>query len=225
MPISRRDFMKLFGMSVASLLLTRCQFPFGVTCYAPALPPEMRTPRGRLRTLWLRFNELAQVTTADYEEGTHLSQQMETDHQANLDELVSGGELSASVADLVQEAYAAALYHVWRSNAPMTCYEPMLVDYAPASAGVLVQQAEALSLAAAQGSIDPETLAKARAAIEHDMAFYALGDADLQSMYDRFITEWQSENHPAPSFEIVELELTPDARAAAQFVVDLLAVK
>ncbi|MCJ7583243.1 MAG: hypothetical protein MUO30_00525, partial [Anaerolineales bacterium] len=166
MPVSRRDFMKVFGISVASLLLTRCRFPIGVTCYAPLPPTALPdSTRGHLRLYWLHFNELAQATSADYEKGDTLSQQMTADHRAALDELVSTGEIPAQMADLVQEAYAAAVYHVWRSNAPMTCYAPMVVNYAPTSAGVLVQQAEALSQAASQGSIDPQTLAKAQAAL------------------------------------------------------------
>jgi hypothetical protein len=225
MTISRRDFIKLFGMCVASLLLTRCQFPAIAACYAPMPPPELRTARGRLRAGWRRFNELAQATAADYEAGDRLSQQLASDHRLNLDELVANGELFAAVADLVQEAYSAALYHVWRSNAPITCYEPVIVNYAPSSAGVLVQQSEALNQAAAQGEIAPETLAKAQAALEHDMAFYALSDADLQALYDRLIAEWQTTGQSTPSFDAVELEITPDAKAAAQFIVDLLAGK
>jgi hypothetical protein len=223
MSISRRDFIKVFGVSVASLLLTRCRFPIGVTCYAPLPPPtDSVTTRERLRALWLRFNELAQATTSDYQKGEALSQQLVADHRAMLDILVSAGDPTASVADLVQEAYAAAIYHVWRSNAPMTCYEPMIVDYTPTSAGVLVQQAGALSEAASQGGIDPETLAKAQASIQHDMAFYALSDADVQALYDRLISDWQNNGQSAPSFEALQLELTPDAKAAAQFIVDLL---
>jgi len=226
MPVSRRDFMKVFGISVASLLLTRCRFPIGVTCYAPLPPTALPdSTRGHLRLYWLHFNELAQATSADYEKGDTLSQQMTADHRAALDEMVSTGEIPAQVADLVQEAYAAAVYHVWRSNAPMTCYAPMVANYAPTSAGVLVQQAEALSQAASQGSIDPQTLAKAQATLEHDMAYYALSDADLQALYDRLISDWRANGQSIPSFETLELEPTPDAKAAAQFIVDLLTGK
>ena len=226
MPVSRRDFMKVFGISVASLLLTRCRFPIGVTCYAPLPPTALPDDaRGRLHLLWLRFNELAQATSVDYEKGDILLQQMTADHHTALDEMASTGVISVPVADLVQEAYAAAVYHIWRSNAPMTCYKPMIVNYAPPSAGGLVQQAEALSQAASQGSIDPQTLAKAQAALEHDMAYYALSDADLQALYDHLISDWQANGESIPSFETLELELTPDAKAAAQFIVDMLTGK
>jgi hypothetical protein len=150
---------------------------------------------------------------------------MTVDHRTALDKLVTAGELSPAVADLVQEAYTAAVYHVWRSNVPITCYEPVIVDYSPSSAGILVKQSEILGQIARQGTIDPETLAKAQTALEHDMAFYDLSDADLQALYDRLIMDSQAAGQPVPSFEALQLELTPDARAAAQFILDILTGK
>ena len=227
MSISRRDFMKVFGVSVASLILTSCDLALPVPgCYAP-LPPPTATPgpRGHLRRLWLRFSELAQASNSDSEKGNNLSQQLVSGHRAALDELVAAGELTAPVADLVQEAYTAAVYHVWRSSAPITCYIMASPTYGPESAGVLVQQSELLSQVASQGSIDPDTLAKAQAAIEHDMAFYALSDADVQALYQRLLLDYLSNNQPIPPFDEIPLDLTPDARAAAQFIVDLLTGK
>jgi hypothetical protein len=229
MPVSRRDFMKVFGMSVASLLLTRCRFPIGVTCYAPLPPTALPdSTRDRLRLCWLSFTELAQKTIEEAKQRSTentFGQQLVADHRAALDELVASGELSPSIADLIQEAYAAAVYHVWRSNAPMTCYEPMLVDYAPTGAAILIQQASILNEEAADGVIDPETLAKAQAALEHDMAYYATSDSELQSLYDQILQDIQTSNQPFPAFEELHLELTPDAHAAAQFIIDLLTGK
>jgi hypothetical protein len=150
---------------------------------------------------------------------------MTADHRAALDELVTAGELSASVADLVQESYGAAVYHVWRSSAPMTCYEPVIVDYRPSSAGILVQQSEMLAQIAAQGTIEPETLAKAQTALEHDMAFYDLSDADVQALYERVLEESREAGQSIPSFDELQLELTPDAREAARFILELLTGK
>jgi hypothetical protein len=233
MSISRRDFMKLVGVSVASLALTRCRLPIGVTCYAP-LPPSPTptepplTAKDHLRLDWLSFGELAQATIEEASQGSTdnaFGQNLVAEHRLALDELVAGGELTPTVADLIQEAYDAAVYHVWRSNIPMTCYVPMIVNYAPVSAGVLVQQAEVLSEVVNESTIDPETLAKAQAALQHDMAFYALTDEEIASLYDRLITEWQSQQQTVPSFEDVELEITPDAKAAAQFIISLLTSK
>ena len=231
MSISRRDFMKLVGVSVASLALTRCRF-IPATCYAPMppspYPTEPVSARDRLRACWLRFGELAQKTQAESTQGVTentFGQQLVAEHRLALDELVSAGELAPAVADLIQEAYDAAVYHVWRSNAPMTCYAPVIVDYAPSSAGVLVQQANVLSDIADENSIDPATLEKARAALEHDMAYYDLSVGEVNTLYEHIITEWQTQGQTAPAFEDVDLEITPDAKAAAEFIISLLTKK
>ena len=233
MSISRRDFMKLFGVSVASILMTRCR-PISTstptpTCYAPLpVTPEALTPRDRLRKYWLSFGDLAQRTQQAATGGNSeddFGQQLTSDHRAALDELVASGELTAPVADLVQEAYSAAVYHVWRSNALITCYEPMMVDYAPVSANVLAEQSAILNDLSVQSTINPETLSKAQAALEHDMAFYALSEADVQALYEQVISTSQEQGQPIPSFQELPLEISPDARAAAQFIVDLLTGK
>jgi hypothetical protein len=229
MSISRRDFMKLVGVSAASLLLTRCRFPIGATCYAPLPPTDLPlTSRDRLRRCWLSFGELAQATIDEANQGGSeniFGKQLITDHRLALDEMVSSKEITTSVANLVQEAYEAAVYHVWRSNALMTCYEPALVNYAPVSAAVLVEQSTVLTEVAAMDIIDPQTLAKARAALEHDMAFYAMTDEEVAGLYDRLMTEWQSGQQNTPSFEELDLEVSPDARAAAQLIISLLTSK
>jgi hypothetical protein len=226
MPISRRDFIKLFGIGVASMLATRCQAVPTATCYTPApLVPEALTPRDRLRDYWLSFGDLAQWARDAVAEGNYnntLGVQLITDHRLALDKLVASGELSTPVADLIQEAYEAAVYHVWNSNSMLTCYTPVIVNYTPVSASVLVQQADILDDYAIQGNIDPETIAKAQDAIEHDMAFYALSDADVQALYTQIIKAYQEQGQPVPSFEDIELEVTADAKAAAQFIVNLL---
>jgi hypothetical protein len=233
MSLTRRDFVKLFGVSVASLLLTRCRGTDATetpTCYLPAMLTEpaivpVVASRDALHVCWLRFGELAQTTRSNEDSEDTLGKQMIADHRSALDELVVTGALSASVADLVQEAYEAAVYHVWRSNAPITCYEPAVVDYSPTSAAALVKQSEILSQIAGQGMIDPGTLDRAQMALEHDMAFYALSDEEVQLLYKRISEENRSEGQPVPSFESLQLELTPEAREAAQFILTLLSGK
>jgi hypothetical protein len=234
MKLSRRDFLKLFGISVASLMLTRCKAlpplpPPSPTCYAP-LPPTEVTPaaasvRERLRQCWFRFDEVARQTSESGDSENALGQQLIGEHRAALDEMVGRGEISASVADLVQEAYDAAIYHVWRSNAPITCYEPAFLDYAPTSAQILVNQSEALEQIAAQGTVEPSTLATARAALEHDMAYYALTEQEVQALYERIYQENEGDYQSIPAFEALPLDLTPDARAAAEFILELLTGK
>ena len=227
MPLHRRDFMKLFGVSVASLYLTRCapSFVQQPTCYAPTqgpvTPPAMTqaaTARARLRLYWLRFPELAEKSRGDTD--NKLGQELFAGHNAVLDELIAAGEISTPVAELVKEAYGAAIDHVWRSNGPMTCYEPMLVDYTPSSAGVLVEQVEVLNQIAGQGTIDPGTLAKARAALDHDLAFYALTDEEVKGLYKKVLDDYGPDQ--GPSFEELPLEVTPEVQEATQFIIDLL---
>jgi hypothetical protein len=168
---------------------------------------------------------LAQATIEESTQGitdNTFGQQLISEHSLALDELVAARELPSAVADLIQEAYEAAVLHVWRSNAPMTCYAPMIVNFAPVSAELLVQQSAVLSEIADENNISPETLAKAQVTLEHDMAFYALTDEEVASLYDRLVTEWQAQGQTVPAFENVDLEITPDAKAAAQFIINLL---
>jgi hypothetical protein len=231
MPIHRRDFMKVLGVSVASLYLTRCRSPFvqQPTCYMVGPLPTATPPvtgatsaREHLRMYWLRFEELTRRSREDTE--NKFGQELTTGHRATLDELVASGEISAPVADLVHEAYGAAVFHVWRSNAPITCYIIGAPQYAASSADVLVAQSQALNQIAAEGTIDPVTLAKAKSALEHDLSFYALTDEEVQALYDQFRADRDPEQ-PFPSFEELSLELTPEAQAATQFIIDLLTGK
>ncbi len=231
---SRRDFMKVFGAGVASILLVRCKLRAESTptevfigCYMPTAVPWTPTPPPpsayiRLRSYWLRFDEVAGQAAAEggsYE--NTLGEQLIADHRAALDELEADGELTRPVADLVQEAYAAAVQHVWRSSIPVTCYIAAGPMYYPESAGVLLEQARVLRELGQASALDPSTLAKARAALEHDLAFYALTEEDVQQLYAGL----QASGQPYPGFEQLTLEITPDARTAAQFILDLLSAK
>ncbi len=240
MPVPRRDFIRLFGISLGSMLLARCapahtpEPTYPMTCYEPTSvprPADTPTPkslpaRTRLRLCWLRFGELAEKTRGGNNPGESgsnpLGTQMIAEHRAVLDDLYAAGDITAAVADLVQEAYSAAVYHVWRSQAPMTCYDLAFPDYAPETAENLVRQVETLNRIAAGSTIASDTLAKARAALEHDLAFYALTDADVQSLYDQLIAEYNDPGESLPTFEELELKLPADATAAAQFLIDVL---
>ena len=241
MSISRRDFMKFLGVSVASLLLTRCKKTLSpvTTCYGVALsdtPTPSPTPspaapasaRLRLRQCWSSFDELAQqaIRKSQPTDTTDpFGRQLIAEHRAALDELVAAGEIAAPVADLVQEAYEAAVNHVWDSNIGLTCYTAVIVNYTPVSASILVQQAETLSQIASQGSLEAETLARVQTSLEHDLAFYDLAPQDVQALYNQIIKDYMDNGQPVPPFEELQFELTPDARAAARFILDLLTEK
>jgi len=174
----------------------------------------------------LSFKELAERTSSGQNQGEDgwdnvFGQELSTEHRQALNEVVAAGELEAPVAELVQEAYDAAIYHVWRSNAMITCYEPMMVDFAPISAGQLVQQSEVLAQMAEVGQLDPETVIVAQQAIEQDLAFEALTDAEVHALYEELINN----AGPIPSFEEADLDITSEVQQAAQFLVELMTEK
>jgi len=211
MTSTRREFIQSMGIAAASLVLLRCS----------ALSSQDSSPSGRLRGAWLQLDWLALQSKDDWERGEKARQELAAQHRAALDELVDAGELSSEVADEVQAAFDAAAYHIYRSNAPITCYEPMIVDYAPVSSDQLTQQAELLTQMAEKGELDPATVSKARAALERDIAFLSLSPEERQALYDQLI---QAANQGAvvPAFDQLELEITPQAAEAARFLLELL---
>jgi hypothetical protein len=200
------------GIALASLLSARCVIVPG---------RQDSSPRGRLRGCWLGLDDLAKsaADTDDYERGQRELERLVDDHRAALDDLVAGDELALDVSDQVQTAYAAAAHHVWRANAPITCYEAVMVDYTPFSSGQLEQQAVALAEMADASDVDPEVVARAQAAIERDVAFLNLSSTERNALYDEIIAHIDSDG--VPSFEQIDLEITPEAAQAAQFLVDL----
>jgi hypothetical protein len=211
MILSRRAFLRTLGLALGSLALARC---------GPR--PDGNTPRDRLRRAWLDLDTLAKTTGQDSQRGETMMNQLSSDHRAAVDELVAAGELTAAVGGNVQAAFDAAASHLWRSNAPITCYEPATVNYTPVSANDLAQRADLLAEMAVQGKLDADTVARARASVERDIAFLALSDADEKALYDRLIQAQQAGN-PLPPFDQLDLSIPPDAAEAARFLVEVLA--
>jgi len=217
MNYTRREFMHRTGIAIAALLLARCP-PIAGRKNADL------TPRERLRDCWLRLNWLAQETRDNWGNGApgeQAREQLVSEHQAALDELAAAGDLDAAVAGQVQLAFGAAAYHVWRSNAPITCYEPVMVDYAPTSANQLVQQANLLADLAGQSDLDPDTVAQAQAVIQRDMAFLSLSPAETETLYDA-ILKAAGDSYDFPSLAELDLEISPEAIQAARFLTELL---
>lgn len=212
MSYTRREFIQRVGIALASLAMARCICPTG----------GGGSVQDRLRQCWARFDSLARKAQGNnYEQGEQSLDQLIADHRAALDELVAAGELDVGVADQVQTAFGAAAYHVWRSNAPITCYEPVLVDYKPATSGQLAQQAEILAEMAESGDLDTDTVARAQAAIERDIAFLNLSIEDTNALYDELI-ETAGDGYTFPAFDELDLQVTPEAAEAARFLVELL---
>lgn len=210
---TRREFLRGVALALASLSLTRCSLPSPLG--------REKTPQDRLRTCWLQIDTLAAKAQDDFEQGEEMRDQLTDDHRTALDELVAAGELTAAVANDIQVAFQEAVYHVWRANAPITCYEAVLIDYTPTSATQLVQQADLLAEMAESSTLDAQTVARVQAVIERDIAFLALADEEVRALYDRLM-EAAGDSYTLPSFDELELEIPPEAVAAAHFLVELL---
>lgn len=211
---TRRDFIKSVGIAIASLVMVRC-IPFG---------GKDDSPRGGLRNCWLRLDWLAEQAKGDYERGDRAREELATDHRAALDDLVAAGEIDADVADELNTAFGAATNHVLLSNAPITCYEAVVVDYTPASSGQLAQQADLLAEMAKSGDLDPDTVAQSQAAIERDIAFLNLSQTETQALYDELIAA-AGDTRDFPSLDEIDLDVPPEAAEAACFLVELLLEK
>jgi hypothetical protein len=253
---TRREFIKQFGVMLASLVVSNCTpgsrgrpaYTPIITCYeaveptptpptadqltrqadilttSGSLDPEATRQalaaigRERLRATWQQLNDLAAETTADFEGSEQKRDALVADHRAALDDLVAHGELAEAVAGPVQVAFEAAAYHVWRSNAPITCYAPVVIDYKPVSSDRLVNQAQLL---AERDDLDPQTLAQAQAAIAKEIAFLNMSQEEVDALYDQILSGQQS-GQPIPDFEDVDLDVPPQDLEAAQFLVGLL---
>jgi hypothetical protein len=217
---TRREFIRNVGIAIGSLAMARCAALDGG---GGTLSTKSGPPRDRARNCWLSLSYLAEVTQDwdHYERADEARDTLVADHRAALDDLVANGELAAGVADHVQEAFSAAAFHVWRSNAPITCYEPMLIDYTPTSAAQLVRQADLLAEMAESGALDPDVVAQAEAAIERDVAFLSLSSSQVQALYQELIAA-AGDTVAYPSFDQLELDISPEAAVAADFLVHLL---
>ncbi len=216
MPSTRRQFVKGVALAIASLAMARCSATGG-----QGDSDQESTSRGRLRNCWLQLEELAQQTQEDSEKGDEMRKHLITAHRTALDELVAAGEVGATVADQIQAALVEAVNHVWAANAPITCYEPMMFNYTPYSADQLMQQTNLLAEMADQEDLDPDTVARAQAAIERDVAFLALSNEEVQALYER-LEEAGRESHGIPTFDDLDLEIRPEVAEAARYLVELL---
>ena len=217
MTLTRRDFIRLFGLALASLAVSRCGRG-GLFS---------NTARDRLRKCWTQFDELEDNVQLDVKlrpwnhgDNNKMVERLLADHRAALDELVASGDLNASAADALHEGYDAAVHHIWRSNVPATCYAPMMVNYQPSSAAALVNQSAALDEMATASGLEANTVAALQKAIEKDLAFIALTDEEVQALYDKLINAANG-GSPIPQFEEMQFEASPEVIEAAQFLVEL----
>jgi hypothetical protein len=165
--------------------------------------------RERVRACWLALSDLAEKAGSDLEGGERTRDELVDQHRAALDALVSVGALEAAVAEQVQVAYTEAVFHTWRVNAPVTCYIALPIEYEPRES--LVAQADALSDAQRVGDLDPEAVAKVRATLERDVAFFVLAEGD-EPVSQELLAAW----------EAGEIDVDAETLEAARFLVALL---
>jgi len=196
MTLTRRDFIRSVSIAIASLVMAGCISSGG----------QDDSPQGRLRSCWLRLDWLARQARGDYERGEQARDELVAEHRAALDDLVAAGEVDAAVADQVQVAFDEAAFHAWRSNAPMTCYMALPVEYG--GRDDLLQQAELLRKAAS--GLDPAVVEEVQAAIARDIALFeaAAGPEAGAKLIEQF--------------ETGEIKASPEAVEAARILVDLL---
>lgn len=212
MSIQRREFIKSFGIGIASLMLTQCT----------RFSNREDTLKGALRDCWLRLPWLAEQTRMGTQQGEENRMRLLMDHRAALNRLVGHNDITGPVADQLQVAFEEAAFHVWRMNSGMTCYMPMPgPNYTPTSSGQLAKQAEILLELAENSGLDLEAVAQAQAAIERDIAFLNLSEGDVESLY-RELMEAAGDTHNYPDFDTLELEVPTESIEAANILIEVL---
>jgi len=239
MKTNRREFIQGVGVMLASLLTTRCSPP--TTCYAPLEPtptplptcytavptPSPQPPVGQskewdsLRQPWHNLDRLAR-DAPDLERGQKTHERLVADHQRALDNLVAAGDLDPAIAQEMQAAFQGAAYHVWRANAPITCYEAVpFPDYQIESSSDLARQADALAEMADQSAIDEATVAQARAAIERDITFLAMATSERDALIQK-VREAAGDSSDFPHLTELDTDIPPESVEAARILVELL---
>jgi hypothetical protein len=75
---------------------------------------------------------------------------------------------------------------------------------------------------ASKSEINPDTVAMVQQTIQHDLAFEALSREEVDALYEKLLNDNQQNITTIPTFDQVELEVTPEMEAAAKFLVELL---
>ena len=201
MKTTRRDFIRYVGLVLASWLTRSCDH--GPTCYTSvpltkptAVPPAPGPGWATLRKCWLNLDNpgLQSFDETDFSRGLRRT------HADALDALVESGELDAAVAEKIEVAFGEAISHVQRQMA--TCYVTIMDAFAPRED--MMQQAALLEEMAGKSDLDPETVARAQAALERDVAWLA---------------QFRAGEVPG---ELEDVEVTPASAEAARILVELL---
>ncbi len=218
---NRRQFLRQVGIALAALAAGGCCGAAVGGTEVPgdggeaATPPPPQTPWARLRAAWTDLDRL-KVQSDDWEAVEKLRDELVKRHESALKELVASGEVRQPVADDMQAAFAEAAYHVWRANAPISCYEPVpWPQYDIDAASNLAQQADTLEALAGTADIDPAVLEQARGAIRRDLEFLGLPSDQQHALQRANEQTWVS-------LAELDIEADPDAAEAADLLVEVL---
>ncbi len=218
----RRRVLRELGIALAALAAGGCcgQAALGgdggETPDDPSTPaPPPPTGWAAVRASWRDLPALQQAAD-DYEKGEKVLAEMTGRHESALDQLVKSGELRKPVAADMQVAFSEAAFHIWRSYAPISCYEPTPWPvYDQDAKHSLASQAEALARMAGTTEIDPATVDLARQAIERDIAFLTLPSGDQMAMQRAQSQSWTA-------FADLELTVDEEAKEAAHILTEVL---
>lgn len=215
MPPTRRQFIKRFGVMLASLIVARCapartrQSNEQETPIPTNIPPTSTSPCtnsdkphctdwNRLRQCWLDMSD----------SHTHL---------VTLEVLVEAGEIDQSIADQIQIAFTEATIHVGIERSGATCYAEMPVEYVPRTN--LVMQIDTLREIA--DDLDPVVVERVQDAISRDITFLETWSALQTQKLDQ-------EESIAKIQELIlqfnsdTLQASPEAVKAADILVKLV---
>jgi len=150
-------------------------------------------------------------------------QELLSQHQFALDELVAARALEVDAAHQVQSAFQAAILYNRRSGTLISHRsrrEPVPYPTYEAAAQ-LVRHTRILAGLAAGGKFSPETAAEAQRVISRAMAIITTpqeGSYRLYNPLDRSLSGRR------PAFEELSLQVSPASQAAARFLGDLLSM-
>lgn len=217
--------------------------PFSTPIPFPTAEPSSLPARDRLKIFWL---DVAQRNLPPSDPLYPSGFQLTVNHYSAMNELVTSGGLSAPVAGLIQDAYVASIrqlqqdiyleqtqdelaairqqagFELEKKSGEKVSFDgtPVFVEMvvengSPArSSKILLAQLRSLAVIHVLGSSNPDSLASIRAILEQEMTYFTLTDEEKRAFIE-------SESGKGDS----RFDVTPDAKAAAQFIIDLLTEK
>jgi hypothetical protein len=215
MRTTRRDFIKSFGISLATIIITRC-VPFQSESDThevnpvPSNTPKAASisPEERIRECWLNLEVLAKKAREDGEHAGEVRGELVNEHQAALLIMINSGDLDPNIAQEMQTAFEQASSHVEGINSNFVmCYESIETTSFFARDD-LIQQADVLQELSAD--IDPSVLEEIQTTIAYDITYF---DLVASSMAGRELNE---------QFEAGEMDILPEALEAAQLLVNII---